>query len=114
MTFWRTLAFARMAACVLMATAGAGTMARAQVDLYVGTHTFGEPTFHFNGTTGAFINSFGSFVNERGEGVAAGASGNVWASYYDNGIIRRFNGQSGALLDTFNPNDGTLRALGFG
>src|SRR5690348_12795204 len=65
--------------------------AGAQVDLYVGTHNFGEPTFHYNGETGAFISSFGSLPNERGYGIAVASNGDVWASYYDNGLIRRYN-----------------------
>jgi hypothetical protein len=110
----------QVAVCIAIIGLGLLRSASAQVDLYVGTHNFGEPVFHFDGSTGAFINSFGSFPGERGEGIAADNSGDVWASYFDSGLIRRFDGHSGALLDTYSPGivepDGnrSLRALRLG
>ncbi len=68
----------------------------------------------FNGTTGAFIDSFvpsGSGGLARATGMTFGPDGQLYVSAYHDGKIRRYNGTTGAFIDVF-ATTGSLLEIG--
>jgi sugar lactone lactonase YvrE len=69
----------------------------------------------FNGTTGAFINSFAAVPTgfNPGAGLVFGPNGNLFASDTSTSSILQFNGTTGAFINTFASGNGLIGATNF-
>jgi len=67
----------------------------------------------YNGTTGAFIDTFASGSGLSGPaGLAFGPDGNLYVGSFNSDAVLRYNGTTGAFIDTFASGSGLSGPVG--
>jgi sugar lactone lactonase YvrE len=82
-------------------TTDVGTIPVVAVYELLVTNLGGNSVRRYDGTTGAFINLFGSGGLSDPEGLAIGPDGNVYVSSFNTNEILRYNGTTGAFMGVF-------------